>query len=286
MDTQSIVVSYRNSTSNHNLYVGRNRSTFVVSYRNSTSNHNEELHRNNSDQLYLIEILHQTTTLRLFCMLVVCCILSKFYIKPQLRGMCSSMPTVVSYRNSTSNHNYSSHVTAMRSVVSYRNSTSNHNFMVDYTDPDALYLIEILHQTTTLPAPPMPEEPLYLIEILHQTTTRCCAGASSSTLYLIEILHQTTTESPVFIFFKGCILSKFYIKPQLSKLSVNCLHCCILSKFYIKPQLGEQLRDFGSVVSYRNSTSNHNYFLNRLNVAMVVSYRNSTSNHNVGPHID
>ena len=33
--------------------------------------------------LYLIEILHQTTTTRLPLQTVSCCILSKFYIKPQ-----------------------------------------------------------------------------------------------------------------------------------------------------------------------------------------------------------
>ena len=34
-----------------------------------------------------------------------------------------------------------------------------------------LYLIEILHQTTTLIALPLRTAELYLIEILHQTTT-------------------------------------------------------------------------------------------------------------------
>ena len=77
-----------------------------------------------------------------------------------------------------------------------------------------------------------------------------------------------------------CILSKFYIKPQLTRLSVYSLIGCILSKFYIKPQhLG--LGSCGlRVVSYRNSTSNHNTLLNDITKQIVVSYRNSTSNHN------
>ena len=33
-----------------------------------------------------------------------------------------------------------------------------------------------------------------------------------------------------------CILSKFYIKPQLYVLDFRSKKCCILSKFYIKPQ--------------------------------------------------
>ena len=77
--------------------------------------------------LYLIEILHQTTTMWLPSMSRACCILSKFYIKPQQRGFIPILLYVVSYRNSTSNHNWKSFIVC--------------NLV--------LYLIEILHQTTT-----------------------------------------------------------------------------------------------------------------------------------------
>ena len=36
---------------------------------------------------------------------------------------------------------------------------------------------------------------------------------------------------------EGCILLKFYIKPQLSSKRSEIASCCILLKFYIKPQL-------------------------------------------------
>ena len=78
-----------------------------------------------------------------------CCILSKFYIKPQLFArwfLCHS-------------------------VVSYRNSTSNHNLTKTTTQTSRLYLIEILHQTTTMWYEGYEKMRLYLIEILHQTTT-------------------------------------------------------------------------------------------------------------------
>ena len=77
-----------------------------------------------------------------------------------------------------------------------------------------LYLIEILHQTTT--CPPVVDGPmrLYLIEILHQTTTRAEDTARIGKLYLIEILHQTTTREAGDNPKLRCILSKFYIKPQ------------------------------------------------------------------------
>ena len=186
----------------------------VVSYRNSTSNHNYQNNPMSNIMLYLIEILHQTTTRHVRFVLVVGCILSKFYIKPQPRWEPVKLSRVVSYRNSTSNHN--------------------------------------------CPRFRLQPEGLYLIEILHQTTTRNRSSKTSRTLYLIEILHQTTTQSEVFKWGYSCILSKFYIKPQ---------HMYDRAVFVV-------------VVSYRNSTSNHNVLPANVVGGVVVSYRNSTSNHN------
>ena len=125
-------------------------------------------------------------------------------------------------------------------VVSYRNSTSNHN----------------------TPA----------------------AVLGSSGLYLIEILHQTTTPSLLPLPSRSCILSKFYIKPQRQGLQCCTRFGCILSKFYIKPQPSVLPVVPDIVVSYRNSTSNHNWAGCQLAQFGVVSYRNSTSNHNGGKH--
>ena len=101
-------------------------------------------------------------------------------------------------------------------------------------------------------------------------------------LYLIEILHQTTTHCKCIQFTLCCILSKFYIKPQHEPLASHIPRCCILSKFYIKPQLFVGHLFCGVVVSYRNSTSNHNWSPAASVKTAVVSYRNSTSNHNAG----
>ena len=143
------VVSYRNSTSNHNKTAAGFYRFIVVSYRNSTSNHNFSVRR---------------------------CVWA----------------WVVSYRNSTSNHNCPRFPSCRLSVVSYRNSTSNHNEEI----ADAR------------------SRPLYLIEILHQTTTIYQPIDDTSKLYLIEILHQTTPPRQTIMRRYGCILSKFYIKPQ------------------------------------------------------------------------
>ena len=122
----------------------------------------------------------------------------------------------------------------------------------------ALYLIEILHQTTTMSSIILFALLLYLIEILHQTTTPAIPPALHSQLYLIEILHQTTTLPQ-----SSLAAVQLYLIEILHQTTTDILqfwrdHCCILSKFYIKPQLVRNYYGYSQVVSYRNSTSNHN----------------------------
>ena len=188
--------------------------SMVVSYRNSTSNHNVAAQFRNFCRLYLIEILHQTTTRELRFRLVCSCILSKFYIKPQqameledAKRRCIlskfyikpqlSLPTLIKVK-----------------VVSYRNSTSNHNNNFQNDTYSMLYLIEILHQTTTPVA----------ILLAH-------IGCILSKFYI-----KPQHECPPSVEISGCILSKFYIKPQQTSDDHDHRRCCILSKFYIKPQ--------------------------------------------------
>ena len=132
-----------------------------------------------------------------------------------LIDMLSIRPVVVSYRNSTSNHNGTVDVLPGRPVVSYRNSTSNHNTLLSKRTIDIVVSYRNStsnHNKTDLVKMLLA---LYLIEILHQTTTLRRLLLRVSWLYLIEILHQTTTQSTV---------------------DRNTAACCILSKFYIKPQ--------------------------------------------------
>ena len=187
---------------------------FVVSYWNSTSNHNSFEIIMVIRRLYLIEILHQTTTYSSPLSLLLRCILLKFYIKPQLLAWlrmsnkrCILLKFYIKPQHPTAH-------SMLHPVVSYWNSTSNHNLLQEFVNCWRLYLIEILHQTTTV------------------GTT----GEWNSRLYLIEILHQTTTCSRFVIVFPGCILLKFYIKPQQMPAKKLEGVSCILLKFYIKPQ--------------------------------------------------
>ena len=121
-------------------------------------------------------------------------------------------------------------------VVSYRNSTSNHNKRVFVMFSSMLYLIEILHQTTTGSIRRESPAKLYLIEILHQTTTPASCGRRAARLYLIEILHQTTTagSEPKEEF--GLYLIEILHQTTTQSRVISQDRSCILSKFYIKPQ--------------------------------------------------
>ena len=252
--------------------------------------------------LYLIEILHQTTTssrarARLLCCILLKfyikpqrenylntdesrCILSKFYIKPQLRRLISKIWFVVSYRNSTSNHNYRGFIPILLYVVSYRNSTSNHNCSL--FSLSRLCVVSYRNSTSNhnFAKAYFLRIKLYLIEILHQTTTRYPRLFKLSSCILSKFYIKPQRFMPTVLLRTSCILSKFYIKPQLSMAPSKSTVSCILSKFYIKPQQFPILKILLVVVSYRNSTSNHNRGLGRSKTGAVVSYRNSTSNHN------
>ena len=144
-----------------------------------------------------------------------------------------------------------------------------------------LYLIEIPHQTTTVTTSShkynccilskfhiKPQQPLRRAKII-----KCCILSK----FHIKPQHFSSANGIAY----SCILSKFHIKPQLWRTRSFHRRSCILSKFHIKPQhvIGDDGE--GNVVSYRNSTSNHNPGRTSIDPDPVVSYRNSTSNHNI-----
>ena len=144
-----------------------------------------------------------------------------------------------------------------------------------------LYSIFILHQTTTGHTIHVGRFLLYSIFILHQTTTVYLFFSIFNPLYSIFILHQTTTVQGCCVGGYDCILSLFYIKPQLTDLYPDAFVDCILSLFYIKPQQMTNLSFWCRIVFYLYSTSNHNCFHILSILLQIVFYLYSTSNHNL-----
>ena len=143
--------------------------------------------------MYLIEIPHQTTTSDDLFVIMFSCILSKFHIKPQHFSATSFLIISCILSKFHIKPQLCTTTMSISRVVSYRNSTSNHNLRVVACTRRALYLIEIPHQTTTNRAKDCCYTGLYLIEIPHQTTTVVPFFPLLTMLYLIEIPHQTTT---------------------------------------------------------------------------------------------
>ena len=161
-------------------------------YLSSTSNHNLYVVNPQTHGLCYIFLLHQTTTSSYKLRLILCCVISFFYIKPQLQQHTSEIFRVVLYLSSTSNHNRYIEQIAAHFVVLYLSSTSNHN-------PEArkASLIRLCY-----------------IFLLHQTTTSRLMRDYNALLCYIFLLHQTTTGFLTQILLASCVISFFYIKPQ------------------------------------------------------------------------
>ena len=117
----------------------------------------------------------------------------QFYIKPQPGGKTSDEPRSCSSFQFYIKPQQPSYTDENGVVVPHSNSTSNHNNTLGYNILKELFLIPILHQTTTLKGAGSVCRELFLIPILHQTTTAATAAPAGLPLFLIPILHQTTT---------------------------------------------------------------------------------------------
>ena len=141
----------------------------------------------------IIRILHQTTTKTIKNVFNCSCLLSGFYIKPQLCFIGPWARGVVYYQDSTSNHNYgfSTYMEISLSIIRILHQTTTNTMVLVWLH--RLSIIRILHQTTTTKLMPVAMVELSIIRILHQTTTNNIYGDAKKRLSIIRILHQTTT---------------------------------------------------------------------------------------------
>ena len=187
--------------------------------------------------MYLIEFLHQTTTVKSCSCTKSRCILLNFYIKPQLKPSKDFDQAGCILLNFYIKPQQCILAAFDRMVVSYWISTSNHNIEQSEYNGIALYLIEFLHQTTTGP---------YLF-----AADRRCILLN----FYIKPQHVQTVD----VERCGCILLNFYIKPQL-KPSKDFDQAVV--SYWISTSnhnLSRRSLPPSPVVSYWISTSNHNF---------------------------
>ena len=165
--------------------------------------------------LFLIPILHQTTTLkRLLCGLLSCSSF-QFYIKPQRSPALPEFPP----------------------------GCSSFQFYIKPQHGSPCLVILLRCSSFQFYIKPQHGRPLMEVDgvVPHSNSTSNhnsgCKTYQSRKLFLIPILHQTTT-SLYGCRRKGCCSSfQFYIKPQLGRPSFPAQECCSSFQFYIKPQL-------------------------------------------------
>ena len=187
-------------------------------------------------QLYIFWFLHQTTTRDWRRPRQVRCISFDSYIKPQLRGMCSS--------TAFSCISFDSYIKPQRAAA----------ILADRR----LYIFWFLHQTTTLLGCVCVAGELYIFWFLHQTTTIGGLGFPPYQLYIFWFLHQTTTASRCCTSRLSCISFDSYIKPQHFLYTYTSAKSCISFDSYIKPQLLGKTDHIVPVVYLLIPTSNHN----------------------------
>ena len=208
--------------------------------------------------LFLIPILHQTTTLkRLLCGLLSCSSF-QFYIKPQPITASSLFIPVVPHSNSTSNHNFHLQFRGKLFVVPHSNSTSNHNVLRRFRS----FLLVVPHSNSTsnhnMVARLWKLTALFLIPILHQTTTQLVRELPSLSCSSFQFYIKPQLSTTRMIRQNSCSSFQFYIKPQPRPYVSLFPYRCSSFQFYIKPQRNCKADSFVRVVPHSNSTSNHN----------------------------
>ena len=209
--------------------------------------------------LYIVLFLHQTTT------------------EP---ASCQSIPVV--YRTiPTSNHNVLL-LLLLRIFVVYRTiPTSNHNVAQSQAFMCGLYIVLFLHQTTTMSKADGHVWCCisYYSYIKPQPLDRCTQSTQGCISYYSYIKPQ---QRVIWLYEIGSCISYYsYIKPQRGLLLLHKRLCCISYYSYIKPQRLSLCKGFLKVVYRTIPTSNHNYRLSQVLLAMVVYRTIPTSNHNL-----
>ena len=124
----------------------------------------------------------------------LCCFFWEFYIKPQPSSSASARPIVVSFGSSTSNHN---HILLMnRKNLLFLLGVLHQTTTIYRKNLEAfkLFLLGVLHQTTTVRQTLIGHLALFLLGVLHQTTTGFRRRQAAGWLFLLGVLHQTTTK--------------------------------------------------------------------------------------------
>ena len=147
--------------------------------------------------MFLLAVIHQTTTMLRMYAYEVQCFYWRLYIKPQPCGVRSRSAPSVSIGGYTSNHNLFTIKNSQPCSVSIGGYTSNHNLAVHQIGVKSVFLLAVIHQTTTESWVFRHLLEVFLLAVIHQTTTTPSACLSARVVFLLAVIHQTTTSQGV-----------------------------------------------------------------------------------------
>ena len=189
--------------------------------------------------------------------MLLCCISSVSYIKPQPDNSVDMQHNVVYRPFPTSNHNLANQLRILM----------------------LLYIVRFLHQTTTTRLLYLEKVLLYIVRFLHQTTTPLASCFFASSLYIVRFLHQTTTNTDHLPFVRMLYIVRFLHQTTTVIMIMRTILRCISSVSYIKPQLRYAFAYLLRVVYRPFPTSNHNLSedLSRLLPLYIVRFLHQTT---------
>ena len=176
--------------------------------------------------MFNIFILHQTTTSYIQEYPTTCCLISLFYIKPQLGGLFGFLGS-----------------SCLISLFYIKPQLLSDTASLTMCCLISLFYIKPQHGSIIVI-----NRCCCLISLFYIKPQPILARPCRTWLFNIFILHQTTTTAWWVFRVNSCLISLFYIKPQLGTRKRIQFSCCLISLFYIKPQLVTQQLDNISVV--------------------------------------
>ena len=208
------------------------------------------------------------------------CLISSFYIKPQL----SNYRIIPRHDCLISSFYIKPQPYQCHPIASHNCLISSFYIKPQHTTETPCECHDCLISSFYIkPQPSLLKKEVTLIVLYRlSTSNHNLAGITKATeeLSYIAFLHQTTTIVWLMFLTYNCLISPFYIKPQLDGHNAYQMLDCLISPFYIKPQLSTRIRKNKKYCLISPFYIKPQLHKRKCSQLLIVLYRLSTSNHN------
>ena len=113
-----------------------------------------------------------------------------------------------------------------------------------------VFLLAVIHQTTTGTAGTPRCNCVFLLAVIHQTTTTGEGQSNFLGVFLLAVIHQTTTSPTWQSHSRLCFYWRLYIKPQRHQRLGERRPLCFYWRLYIKPQPHDRMEVLPTLCFY------------------------------------